>query len=137
MPVGGGAAQQQLLIDVRPGAASTVVVLRGELDFETASEVAAALDMVLEQGERHVVVDLRELAFLDVAGLHVLEGAAGRLSAHGGRMVVKDPSGPVCRLFELRRSWAGSDPWEVERTPTSRPRARRRGPSGYDWRVPG
>ncbi|MGZ8634898.1 MAG: STAS domain-containing protein, partial [Solirubrobacteraceae bacterium] len=45
-----------------------VVVIRGELDLATAPELEGALTERLDAGE-DVVVDLRELAFLDSTGL--------------------------------------------------------------------
>jgi anti-sigma B factor antagonist len=108
------ASPQQLAVEVHPGGASTLVILRGELDLASAPEAAAALGDVAEGGERHVVVDVGELAFLDVAGMHLLEAVADRLAAKGGRMVLRHPSGPVRRLLDLRRTWAPADPGGIE-----------------------
>ena len=48
-----------------------VVVIRGELDLATAPDLEAALTGRLDAGQ-DVVVDLRELAFMDSTGLRVL-----------------------------------------------------------------
>ena len=54
-----------------------VVVIRGELDLATAPELEAALSERLDAGQ-DVVVDLRELAFMDSTGLRVLVAAHAR-----------------------------------------------------------
>jgi anti-anti-sigma factor len=110
------ANSEQLVVEVQPDAGSTVVRLRGELDLCSSPEAAAALTEVVEAGERHVVLDLRQLAFLDVSGLHVLEAVADRLSAAGGRLVLRAPTRPVRRLLDLRANWAPTDPWEIEKS---------------------
>jgi anti-anti-sigma factor len=58
-----------------------VVVVRGELDLATAPELQAALSERLDAGQ-DVVLDLRELAFLDSTGLRVLVATHAR--AEGG-----------------------------------------------------
>jgi anti-anti-sigma factor len=54
-----------------------VVVVRGELDLATAPELQAALSERLDAGQ-DVVLDLRELAFLDSTGLRVLVATHAR-----------------------------------------------------------
>lgn len=54
----------------------SVMTVRGELDLVTAPEVETAVTERLKAG-RHVVLDLRELDFLDSSGIRALvEGRA-------------------------------------------------------------
>lgn len=55
-----------------------VVVLQGEIDLATAPELRAALDAAAAPGVRQTV-DLREITYLDSAGLSVLYDHAARL----------------------------------------------------------
>jgi anti-sigma B factor antagonist len=55
-----------------------VVVIRGELDLATAPDLEAALQERLDAGQ-DVVVDLRELDFMDSTGLRVLVAAHARV----------------------------------------------------------
>ena len=55
-----------------------VVVIRGELDLATAPDLEAALPERLDAGQ-DVVVDLRELEFMDSTGLRVLVAAHARV----------------------------------------------------------
>ena len=79
-----------------------VVVIRGELDLATAPELEAALTERLDAGQ-DVVVDLRELAFLDSTGLRVL--VASHVRAEGGDatfLIVRPlPGAPIKRILEI------------------------------------
>ena len=55
-----------------------VVVIRGELDLATAPDLEAAIQGRLDDGQ-DVVVDLRELEFMDSTGLRVLVAAHARV----------------------------------------------------------
>jgi anti-anti-sigma factor len=53
---------------------TALVEVRGELDIGTRSQLAEALDGLRPElgAVRHVVLDLRELTFMDVQGVHEL-----------------------------------------------------------------
>ena len=59
-----------------------VVVIRGELDLATAPDLEAAIQGRLDDGQ-DVVVDLRELDFMDSTGLRVLVAAHARVDGPG------------------------------------------------------
>ncbi len=82
----------------RPGALA--VVLRGELDVATAPRLDDALG---DGGEalRDLVVDLRDLTFLDSTGLRSLLRARGLAEAAGGGLVLVPGPPAVQRVFEL------------------------------------
>jgi anti-sigma B factor antagonist len=75
-----------------------VVALSGELDLATAGDVARELDDAQRSGAQGIILDLRELTFIDCSGLRVIlaahHGSAGRLT------IVKGPA-RVQRVFEL------------------------------------
>jgi anti-sigma B factor antagonist len=77
-------------------AAGTLVVPEGELDLGTAQD----LEAVLATQSGPVVVDLRELSFIDLTGLRVLLDADARSRQDG--MELRFIPGPVVRrLFEV------------------------------------
>jgi anti-sigma B factor antagonist len=47
----------------------------GELDLEAAGGAAMLVDELIVGGAAHVVLDLRELSFMDSAGVHMLVSA--------------------------------------------------------------
>ncbi len=74
-------------ITLRPHRDRLVVALAGEIDLATVGRAYDAVDEVLESDWRHVVLDLREVTFMDGRGLQLL--------CH-----LRDISGPR-RVFEM------------------------------------
>jgi anti-anti-sigma factor len=81
-------------------AGATVLVLIGELDLDVAATVRAQLDAAAE-GEHDVIVDLRELRFIDSSGIKTLVDAY-RLFARAQRklaLVISSP--PMQHIFRI------------------------------------
>ena len=80
-----------------------VVALRGELDLAGA----AALEQELARldAERHdaVVLDLRDVSFMDSSGLRVVAVASRRAGERGRRLALVPGSDQVMRVFEITR----------------------------------
>ena len=96
------------------------VVPRGELDVASAPELEELLIGRLASGS-HVVLDLRELEFMDSSGVRTLVTAHGTAErANGTLSIVRGtPGGPVDRVIEVS-GLDGTlnlveDPAEVER----------------------
>jgi anti-anti-sigma factor len=79
-----------------------VVVIRGELDLATAPELEAAIQGRLDEG-RDVVVDLRELEFMDSTGLRVLVSAHARVEGTEQRFLIVRPlpGAPIERILAV------------------------------------
>ena len=74
------------------------VHLTGELDLSTAPE----LERTLQQAQARapvVVLDLRELTFIDSFGLHVIVNAKARAKRAGGRSIVVRGARQLDRLM--------------------------------------
>lgn len=84
----------------RAGAAY-IMRLVGELDEHTAAEFRYQADLAIDGGSRHLVLLLKELRFLDSAGLGVLMGRYRRLSQLGGRVSLVAPPDHVRALLEM------------------------------------
>ena len=87
------------LIEVRD-AGTVRVRLRGELDLGSAPTLTDCLRRLQERGEQ-VVLDLDELAFMDMSGLRVVLAAAESASRDGWAFAVTRGSPPVRRLIGL------------------------------------
>jgi anti-sigma B factor antagonist len=83
------------------GGDTSVVSARGELDFATRDELVDVLTAIEELGTSAVVLDLRELSFIDSAGLHVLIAAHKRALAGGWRFQIACGPGRVWRALTL------------------------------------
>ena len=82
------------------GGAVTIEVI-GEVDMATAPELGAKLESVGDE-TRLVVVDLREVAFLDSSGLNTLAHSQRELEGRGiGFRIVSPADHVVRRIFEI------------------------------------
>lgn len=81
---------------------TVTVVMRGELDIAHVDSVERQLTN-LEQGKEELVLDLRQLKFLDSMGLRLILRADARAREAGRKMkIVKGPE-QVQRVFRLTR----------------------------------
>lgn len=80
---------------------STTVAVTGDLDIASSDPLAAFLTAEVAQSGRDMVIDLRQLHFLDAAGLRVFVATSQQL-AEGGRVLSIVGSDPrVLRVFLL------------------------------------
>jgi len=79
---------------------ATVVVPRGELDLATAPALELALDGALDEALR-VVLDLRELDFIDSSGLRTLLSARRRAELSGASFSLVAGDSGLERTLEI------------------------------------
>jgi anti-sigma B factor antagonist len=84
----------------RTGAEARVTV-RGELDIATLPEFERATTRMRAQGLERMVIDLRELSFLDSMSIELLLRLHGELAATGAELVVVRGPRAVDRIFEV------------------------------------
>ena len=89
-----------LAIGVEHGEAATLVVLRGDLDLSTASELRECLVKVIDEGAR-IVIDMEAVDFLDSAGLGILVGGLKRARTHGGELELVCTGQDVLKPLEI------------------------------------
>jgi stage II sporulation protein AA (anti-sigma F factor antagonist) len=78
-----------------------VLRLNGELDRLTVDVVDAAVRELAAETTTTLVLDVRNLEFIDSAGLRTLSRAHNLLAERGHSLVVRDPSPAIRRLIEL------------------------------------
>ncbi|AKG35483.1 MULTISPECIES: anti-sigma F factor antagonist [Paenibacillus] len=79
-----------------------VVRLTGELDHHAADFVRMDLDeAILRKQVEHLVLNLKDLQFMDSSGLGVILGRYKLIRGKGGKMVICDANPPVKRLLEM------------------------------------
>lgn len=97
------------------GLDSAWVHVAGELDMATAPE----LERTLRGARSHahlVVLDLRELAFTDVSGLHAIVDASISARERESRLVLVRPPPEVDRTFRLIKSCDELETGHIEPT---------------------
>lgn len=77
------------------------LLLHGELDMWTAPLLLEPLTALERQGVRELVLDLRDLTFMDVVGLHAFVDAQRRAEGNGHRLLLVGVLPFVRRLFQL------------------------------------
>jgi anti-sigma B factor antagonist len=94
--------QPPFSIDVARDAGRTVLSLRGELDIATVGELETAISEGLAGGEQ-LVVDLRELEFMDSTGVRALvSGHAAAQEGDGSLVIVRARTGTeVDRVIDI------------------------------------
>lgn len=78
-----------------------VVSLRGELDLANAATAETAIDDALSATDARVIVDLRELEFIDSTGIALLVAALGRDGNRARLRFIPSRSPAVTRVLEL------------------------------------
>lgn len=93
-----------LKVTIERSGSTRLLRIAGELDMATAGQVQAALDRLDLDAATLVILDLRELDFLDVAGLKTILRADHCCRSHQARLTVIKPRGFAGRLFTLTRA---------------------------------
>ena len=83
--------------------ATVRLVLNGELDIAGAARVEQELERIEREAPAMLVLDLRELAFMDSTGLRVIVAADERAREQERRLVVVRGSETVQRIIEMTR----------------------------------
>jgi anti-anti-sigma factor len=78
-----------------------VIIVAGELDIASAPMLKDAIERAREDDAEDLVVDLRDLEFMDVSGLRVLIRAHQHAEEAGGRLRLANVRESVRRLLRL------------------------------------
>lgn len=120
MAAGGAWRQDLLTVRLLGDSGSRVVWLEGEVDLSTVASLVEALDVAIADRPDLLLIDLRNVSFLDSTGLRSLLDAQEACRAIDCRLLLMRGSRPVERLMQI----AGVDgffefvsgPSEVTRT---------------------
>jgi len=83
--------------------ATVRLALTGELDIAGAARVEQELERIEREPPATIVLDLRELAFMDSTGLRVIVAADSRAREQSRRLVIVRGSDTVQRIIEMTR----------------------------------
>jgi anti-anti-sigma factor len=89
-------------LEVRECSRHTVLALDGEIDLVAAPAVRESLaEIVNDNTDRTVIIDLRDVTFMDSSGIGALLSAYRRLKLQQRSMVVAEPQPIVARVLGL------------------------------------
>ena len=86
---------------IEPGRSATTIAVSGELDMATAPILEEQLVRAESDGTTALLIDLRELTFMDSTGLHAFLAARNRAETNGRQLLLIGANPPVRRMFEL------------------------------------
>jgi anti-sigma B factor antagonist len=92
---------EQLRVDSRTEKDRIVISLDGELDMASAPLLQAALENADAAATSVLVLDLRELRFMDSTGLRIILWARERLHSRGQEFALTTGSSQVQRLLSV------------------------------------
>jgi anti-anti-sigma factor len=80
------------------GEGVSLLLLRGELDLSAAAALRARVEAAAASG---LIIDLREVTFIDSSALRELLNARQELERHGSRLVLSGVPATVRRLLDM------------------------------------
>ena len=90
-----------LTVEVREAPDCTYVCPAGELDVAESGRIEREVDELLDAGCAVVVLDMRELTFIDSSGVHELLRCLDATRASGSQLALVLEPGPVRRALEV------------------------------------
>lgn len=100
----GRAQPRRLRLTIEDSASTLVLRIAGDLELAGIGQVLAALDRLDVEHTTQLVFDLREVAFLDMAGLKTILRANDHCRNHHIAVTVIKPRGLASRVFTLTRA---------------------------------
>jgi anti-sigma B factor antagonist len=96
-----GSVQSQFRVDVRTEGEAAVIVVRGELDLASSPALEEQFEQLWGSETKLLVLDLRELEFMDSTGLSIIVNAHQRLAEDGRELTLVRGPQQVQRLLDL------------------------------------
>ena len=78
-----------------------VLEISGEVDAATAPDLSKSLKDLLDQGHRHIVIDVSKMNFISSAGIRALLYAHREAAQEGGELRLVAPKEQARRTFEI------------------------------------
>ena len=75
--------------------------LIGRLDTAVSQEVAAALQPVLDQAHKTIVLDCKELSYISSSGLRIFLTIRKAAAGKGGKVIVRDINNEIRQVFMM------------------------------------
>ena len=79
----------------------TVIHIKGSIDSSTHHTFQAVSETIINDGARHLLIDLKDAHYISSAGLAVLRAVAATLADANGALVIVDASEPVRLALKL------------------------------------
>lgn len=75
--------------------------LAGRLDTAVSQEVATALQPLIDNADKTLVLDCKELAYISSSGLRIFLTVRKAAAAKGGKVIVRDITPEIRQVFMM------------------------------------
>lgn len=80
-----------------------IVHIKGKITFEYCPALQSRLDSVVDKGVREVVIDFRDVPFIDSSGVGEVLRLFKRMRDNNGEVVLMNPNRKLRDLFSMYR----------------------------------
>lgn len=88
-------------VEIKRDHKTAELIPAGEVDLATVGQLQRELETLIEAGFARIVIDLRQVAFLDSTGVHALISAQARADQDGWQLAITPGPRAVQRIFEI------------------------------------
>ena len=78
-----------------------IAALAGRLDTAVSQEVAAALQPLMDNADKTLVLDCKDLAYISSSGLRIFLTVRKAAAAKGGKVIVRDITPEIRQVFMM------------------------------------
>lgn len=78
-----------------------IVEPSGDIDIASAMQLKETLNNVFEKKEQEIVLDFKQLDYIDSTGLGIIIGAYGRMKESGKRINIINPKANIQKLLTI------------------------------------
>ena len=77
------------------------VAMVGRLDTAVSQEVAGKMQPVLDEAQKTIILDCKELSYISSSGLRIFLTARKAAAAKGGKVIVRDINNEIRQVFMM------------------------------------
>ncbi len=78
-----------------------IAALAGRLDTAVSQEVATALQPLIDNADKTLVLDCKDLAYISSSGLRIFLTVRKATAAKGGKVIVRDITPEIRQVFMM------------------------------------
>lgn len=80
-----------------------ILSVAGEIDVYTAPQFREAVDNIIAAGQKHLIIDMSDVTYMDSSGFGTLLSATRRLRPQGGTINLVKCSASIDRILRITR----------------------------------
>lgn len=93
----------RLEIELRDIAGTKVLDVAGEIDVYTATQFREAVNEIIAGGQKHLVIDMKAVTYMDSSGFGALLSATRRVRPEGGTINLVKCNTSIDRILKITK----------------------------------